>query len=180
MMQSEPFEPRDLEIPPGFGPILEISRGVEPSKRSRRWIDNWPTLLIIAVLMLWRVWPHWELALPFIAIGYVFVVVASGGSVRAGEGWLASGKTFVHTDRLSYLKWGYAGLRAHFVMKDTDGHRVCISVPELSRNLKLWKLFYDGVNASYDAGLKTNKRTAAIFGRSAEGAVLVKAGVASS
>jgi hypothetical protein len=49
-------------------------------------------------------------------------------------------------------------------MRDADGNRLNVRVSELTRNPEIWRLLQVGVRASHEAGLKVNRRTAAVFG----------------
>jgi hypothetical protein len=163
-MEAEVFEARDLVIPAGYGPLLAVSREVEPSRRSRRWLDYWLAFVIIFGLLLLRTWPHWEIALPIALVTYAVICQALTAQVRAGDGWLAHGNSFVHTDHLRFLQWNFYSFAERLEMRDADGNRLNVRVSELTRNPEIWRLLQVGVRASHDAGLTVNRRTAAVFG----------------
>jgi hypothetical protein len=83
--------------------------------------------------------------------------------VRAGEGWLAKGKNYVHTGRLTALQAERTTTGVRFTMRDADSRSLHLPPSDISGNPDIWQLARAGILASRQAGLTTDAPTLHYF-----------------
>jgi hypothetical protein len=149
--------------PPGFGPML-ASKWPVP-RRQRLAIATMGTLLCAAVLVcVARLGLSWSSAAGTLIVTYTLVVwLCYRNMVRAGEGWLAKGKHYVHTDRLMVLQAEGTITGVRFTMCDADSRHLHLRPSEISGNPDVWQLARAGILASRPAGLNLDAPTTHYF-----------------
>jgi hypothetical protein len=83
--------------------------------------------------------------------------------VRAGDGWLAKGRRYVHTEQLIVLQAERTLTGVRFTMRDGDLRYLHLRPSEISGNPDIWQLTRAGVLASCASGLLVDAPTSHYF-----------------
>jgi hypothetical protein len=117
----------------------------------------------VVVCVVWR-GLSWSWAGATLGATYALVIWMSYRKiVRAGEGWLAKGKNYVHTDRLTVLQAEGTLTGVRFTMRDTDSRFLHLRPSDISGNPDVWQLARAGILASCAAGLTIDAPTSHYF-----------------
>ena len=117
----------------------------------------------VVVCVVWR-GLSWGWAAAIVGAVYALVIWLSYRSmVRAGEGWLAKGKKYVHTDRLTVLRAEGTLTGVRFTMRDADSRHLHLRPSDISANPDIWQLARAGIVASCPAGLSLDAPTSHYF-----------------
>lgn len=149
--------------PDGFGPVLASKWPV--AKRRRLGILAMGSLFCATVLAC-IVWLGlaWDWGTAILVATYAVVTwMASRTVVRAGEGWLARGRKYVQTDRLTLLRAEGTLTGVRITMRDADSRHLRVRPSEISGNPDVWQLTRAGVLASRPAGLTVDDPTSHYF-----------------
>jgi hypothetical protein len=149
--------------PPGPGPVLARAQAV--SRQRVLGIAVLGALFCgnVLTLVIWR-GLSWPWATATLGLTYALVVwMSCRNVVRAGEGWLAKGKNYVHTDRLTVLRAETTSTGVRFTMRDTDSRSLQLRPSDVSRNPDIWQLARAGIIASCPAGLAIDAPTLHYF-----------------
>jgi hypothetical protein len=151
-------------LPPGFGPVLVSARPVPKRLRARTAVQLGLFFAALAAYYLWIGTPWPWVAGPFIVTYALLIWVSFTEVVRAGQGWLGSGKQYVRTDQLSQLQARDTTTGTRVQMRDADGRTLDIRESDLLLKPEIWSLVRQGVVASCAAGVAVDARTARCFG----------------
>jgi hypothetical protein len=149
--------------PLGFGPAL-ASKWPVP-RRQRLGIAVMGALFCAAVVVcvVWRGLP-WDWAAVTLTATYALVSWLSWRHmVRAGEGWLAKGRNYVRTDRLTALHAERTLTGVRFRMRDAEFRSLHVRPSDISGNPDVWQLARAGVLASRSVGLDVDTPTSHYF-----------------
>jgi hypothetical protein len=149
--------------PPGYGPVL-ASKWPVP-RRQRLGIATMGTLFCAAVLVcVAQLGLSWAWAAATLGATYALVIwLCYRNKVRAGQGWLAKGKNYVHTDRLTVLHAEGTVTGVRFTMRDADSRHLYLRPSEISGNPDVWQLARAGILASRPEGLDLDAPTTHYF-----------------
>ncbi len=149
--------------PAGFGPVLASAWPVP--RRQRAGIAAMGALFWAAVMVcvVWR-GLSWSWAAATLGATYGLVIWMSYRNiVRAGEGWLAKGKNYVHTDQLTVLQAEHTLAGVRFMMRDANSRPLHVRPSDISGNPDVWQLARAGILASCSAGLTVDAPTSHYF-----------------
>jgi hypothetical protein len=149
--------------PLGFGPAL-ASKWPVPG-RQRLGIAAMGAVFCAAVVVcvVWR-GLSWDWAAVTLTATYALVSWLSWRHiVRAGEGWLAKGRNYVRTDRLTALQAERTLTGVRFRMRDADLRDLHVRPSDISGNPDVWQLARAGVLASRSDGLDVDAPTSHYF-----------------
>jgi hypothetical protein len=154
---------RGSHRPLGFGPAL-ASKWPVP-RRQRLGIAATGALFCAAVVVcvVWRGLP-WGWGAVTLTATYALVSWLSWRHmVRAGEGWLAKGRNYVRTDRLTALQAERTLTGVRFRMRDAESRSLRMRPSDISGNPDVWQLARAGVLASRSVGLDVDAPTTHYF-----------------
>lgn len=149
--------------PPGFGPVLASVWPVPTRQRIGMAMMGTLFCAAVVVCVVWRGLP-WGWAAGIVGATYALVIWLSYRNiVRAGEGWLAKGKHYIQTDRLTVLRAEGTITGVRFTMRDADSRHLHLRPSEISGNPDVWQLARAGILASRPAGLTLDAPTTHYF-----------------